>query len=257
MLRRLLLATLAIGALSCSTETGGDTPATPIVGDIKDGERIRDVSNPDGPSHARNNEQVTVRGATVIGVDNHDETRNGKSQGTIYVQDLASNEPFSGIALYQPAFVPGNLKVGIGDVLDFTGLYQENEGIGTAKFDPGQVLPQLATPVGTFRYEFEAPPPRVIPISDLADYKKGRKWLGMLVTVENVTVGSYAADTAGRVSAPLMEGTDRNLPTVTNELTELPEAAYPAGTKIKSLTGVVTFFFKLHIAPRSAADFGK
>lgn len=256
-MRRPAFALLALLVPACANETDGDVPATPVVGDIKDGERIRDISNPDAPTHADNNSQITVRGATVIAVDNFDETKNGKSRGTIYVQDLAANEPYSGISLYQPSFVPGNLKVGVGDVLDFTGVYQENTGIGTAKFDPGQVLPQLATPVGTFRYEFRAPPPRVIPVDDLRTYDKGRRWIGMLVTVKDVTVGTYRADSAGRVSAPIVAGDARGLPTVTNELSELPEAAFPPGTKIKSLTGVVTYFFSLHIAPRSPADLVK
>ena len=43
-------------------------------------------------------------------------------------------------------------------------------------------------------------------------------------------------------------------PTLVNELTDLSALGLKQGTVIKSLTGVVTFFCNLHIAPRDAKD---
>ena len=43
-------------------------------------------------------------------------------------------------------------------------------------------------------------------------------------------------------------------PTTVNELMDLAPLKIAAGTKLKSLTGIVTFFCNLHIAPRTPAD---
>ncbi len=222
------------------------------------GFRIRDVTNPGNQARPAVNSIVTVTGVGVVAIDNFDETRNGKSHGTIFVQDLGEPVPFSGVSLYDPTFVPGDLRVGAGDVLDFTGVYQETAAIGTAVFPKGQVLPQLAKPVGTFRYETATGiTPAKVPLEDLGDYAKGRKWIGMLVTVENVTVTQAPRrDSSNRLSAALTAAA-ANAPTLTNELSDLTDADVALGTRYRSVTGVVTYFFSLHLAPRSRGDLVK
>jgi len=255
------LSLLAVGLVALAAAPGcngggdGDThqpgpPPTPVGS----GNRVRDVSNPDnqGPSRGVPGATVSVTGVTVVAVDTFDETRNGKSRGTIFVQDTGSTEPYSGIGLFAPTFVPGDLKVGPGDVLDLTGQYQENANIGTAVFPKGQVLPQISRPVSTFRFEAQPPTPREIDVADLNDYAKGRRWIGMLVTVKNVTLEADLSSSSGRVSGPIFPGAPNNGPTITNELYDL--GGFAKGQKFKSITGVVTYFFNLHIAPRSRED---
>jgi hypothetical protein len=104
----------------------------------------------------------------------------------------------------------------------------------------------------------------VIDVGDLADYAKGRRWLGMLVTVNNITLqADAAADMNNRVAVNLAPvtgaGTKCNSPfpkpaSLTNELFDLAALDLKAGTKIKSITGVVGFFCNIHLAPRSKAD---
>jgi hypothetical protein len=199
---------------------------------------------------------VTVTGAAVVTIDTFDETHNGKSRGAVYVVDVGSTAPFSGISLFSPSFVPQDLRVAPGDVLDLTGQYQENTMIGsTTVFNDGDVLTQLAKPIATFRFESAAPAPVVIDVADLAVYAKGRKWMSMLVTVKNVTLmGDLTAEVkngqpTGRVTGTLDDGV-----IVTNELYNLKPGDVATGTHFASITGVVTFFFDLHLAPRSAAD---
>jgi hypothetical protein len=230
--------------------------------------RIKDVSDPTLPQHASYvDNSVAVSGATVLAVDTYDETSNGKSVGTIYVQDLGSTDPYSGTSLYSPTFIPGNLRVGPGDVLDLRGLYQENQNIGTAKFAPGALLPQLAKPTATFRLELEkAPEPVDIDINDLADYAKGRRWLNMLVRVKNVKLyGAVSLSNLsnGRLSVeltPKVPGASAcdspfpKPPTLTNELFEAGLLEIPSGTTLTSVTGIVTFFCNLHLSPRSKDD---
>lgn len=247
------VASLAAGA--CSSGGDGDPPAPAPATAVGDGVRIKDVVD---PAKKMAGAFVNITGATVVWVDTFDETRDGKSKGTIYVQDVGSNDKYSGTSLFGPTFVPSNLRVAPGDVVDLNGQYTESANIGKAIFTPPQVLPQIAKPTSTFRFEYKLPDPVVIDVNDLNDYAKGRPWMNMLVTVKDVTVGTAPSDSdppTGRVTAPITADiTNRNGATMSNELTDIAPNSLPAGTKLKSLTGLVTWFFSYHIAPRSQAD---
>lgn len=226
-------------------------------------QRIREIADPASPTKAAHGSQVQVSGAVVIAVDRFDETRNGRSMGTIYVADLGSKEPYSGISLYNPSFVPGNLRVGAGDALDLRGQFQENQNI-PIQFARGAYLVQLSDAIGTFRFDARDPEPVEIDVADLSDYETGRKWLNMLVTVKNITVQGAPFGSGGRRSYNLLpripteerscEAPFPKVPTLTNELADLESLELKDGDVISSLTGVVTFFCNLHIAPRSIDD---
>jgi hypothetical protein len=257
------LAFLAFAAASCGSESGDPHSPSVVPPPAGKDHRIREIRDPASSTKAAHESQVAVSGAVVVAVDKFDETRNGKSTGTIYVSDLNSKEPFSGISLYNPSFIPGNLRVGPGDALDLRGEYQENQDI-PIKFAPGAFLVQLANPIGEFRFDANVPEPVEIQLEDLADYEKGRKWLNMLVTVKNVTVQGNPFGSGGRRSYNLLpetstgqvacDGPFPKVPTLVNELTDLEPLQLGKDTVIKSLTGVVTFFCNLHIAPRDAKD---
>jgi hypothetical protein len=255
----------------------GDPPAfLDIPQPAGKGDRIREIANPASEKYAlrdRTQEpEVSVTGAVVVAVDTYDETRDGRSDGTIYVADLGSKEPYSGISLFNPSFVPGNLKVGAGDALDLRGTYQENE-TRPVKFAPGAALVQLANAIGTFRFDANVTDPVDIDIQDLADYKKGRRWLNMVVRVKNVELqrdaffkdasGKPTQSLNGRISAQLLPETNTatrcedpfpKAPTLVNELMDIVPLELARGTVLKELVGVVTFFCNLHIAPRTPAD---
>ena len=257
----------AAGSLpACSVTTGGDPHSNsgipPVGGKDK---RIKDVSDPgvDGHKDLVSN-TVAISGAIVLAVDKFDETANGKSTGTIYVQDLGSKDPYSGITLFAPTFNPGNLSVSPGDVLDLNGQYTEASTIGsTVTFAPGSVLPQISKPVATFRYETQVPDAVDIDVNDLADFAKGRRWMGMLVRVKNVKLTADAInDKNGRVAVDLTAGGNATScsaafpkpPQMTNALFDVDGLGLKQGTVITSLTGVVSFFCNLQLAPRTPAD---
>jgi hypothetical protein len=268
---RLVTSLLFIGLVSCSSggDGGGGDPHSnngvpPVGGKDK---RIKDVADPGVEGHADLVATTqAVSGAIVIAVDAFDETQNGKSIGTIYVQDLGSKDPYSGITLFAPTFNPGNLAVSPGDVLDMRGKYTEATTIGTTvTFAPGSVLPQISQPVATFRYETQVPEPIDIDAADLADFAKGRRWMGMLVRVKNLALQADAkADSNGRVavnlSAPVPGAPnkcDAPFPkpaSLTNDLFDVAAMSLTKGTTLKSVTGVVGFFCNLKLAPRSKAD---
>jgi hypothetical protein len=277
---RLALVGLLI-CTACST-IAQDEPAE--AGAV--GVTLAQIQNPKSPDyHPCDNtkgvcDNQTVANTVVTWLDKFDETRDGKSAGTLYVRDQGDNHVYGGIGIYEPNFVPASLDPLPGDVLDFAGPYQEATSIGTAVFGNGTYLPQLYKPVGTFRYEFASdfPPawtaPQPIQIADLnenvgtqadANFPHGRQYLQMIVTVTDVYVsqGISAAGGEGfRVTYPL--GTCGNVqskscftqsgPQISNELFDLQATDYPAGTHFASVTGIVTWFFTFHIAPRTKDD---
>jgi hypothetical protein len=199
--------------------------------------------------------QVNITGASFITRDTYDETHDGKSIGNIYVQDCASQAPWSGIELYEATFQPPSLMLSPGDVIDMTAEYQDYVYSG---FPTGQSSPELNSPIVTFLFEYTPPVPAVIDVNDLFvttmdDFYKGEQWDGMIVTVQNVTLTAALTSDNGRVSGPITSDAT-NGPTIDNQLYDLPTTAYPAGTVFSSVTGIVTFFYNYSISPRTPAD---
>ncbi len=267
-LRLLGLAVTTAALLSCGSEQGDPHSENGIPPPGGKDKRIRDVHNPNLPGHAGLvNTSQAVSGVIVVAVDQFDEAQTGKSQGTIYVQDIGSKEPYSGISLFAPAFNPGNLRVGPGDVLDLRGEYQENKNISTAVFAKDSPLPQFAQPIATFRYETAVPAPVDIKVEDLGDYAKGRQWFGMLVRISDVTLQGDATrqdESSGRLAVDILPRAAGSVnkcdapfpktPQMTNDLFDVATLAMKKGQKLKSVTGVVGYFCSIKIAPRFAAD---
>jgi hypothetical protein len=254
---------------ACST-LAGDPASQPISNPLGSGSRIADIQNPSSDAgdyqyalaNPTQGKLVDVSSTVVSWIDTFDETKDGKSRGTVYIQDVGSQAPYSGISVYEASYVPASLRLLPGDVLDFSGPYQEVTSIGSAIFPTGQTLPQLAKPVGNFRYEFRTPDPVTIPLSDIdgSHYATGRQWEGMLVTLHDITVGAGVSATAGsgaRVTYIMGQGDasiDLQAATISNELYDLGSTDFPANTHFSSVTGIVTWFYTYHVAPRSAAD---
>jgi hypothetical protein len=241
---------------------GGDPPNIGLpAAPLGQGARIRTVIDPESPAKAPKDTVVSISAASVVYVDTYDETGDGKSRGAVYVEDLdvtqlpSEKRGFSGVSLFAPTFVPSDLKLAPGDVLDFSGIYSETLAIGGAKFKDGEPLIQLSRPVGSFRYEASPVPATVIDANDLLSYKTGRKWVGMLVTVNDVTLEADPFANKGRLTSVIAGATDsRDSPVLSNELTALDAAILARGTRFKSITGVCTYFFNLKIAPRNSGD---
>jgi hypothetical protein len=256
------------GCTSQASDSPADAGAPTSLGS---GERIRQVM---APGATNNGATVAVTGATYLLVDSYDETHDGKSIGTIYMQDVPPSgsppPPYSGVALYKPTFIPTSLVPAPGDVLDFTGVYSASKSLGAATFDPGTSLIQIDDPILQPRFEYQLPPPLVITAAELdegatfsqAQYNTAQQYVGMLVTIQNVTLAdSMATDSAGRSTVHIMSDISQNGPTLDNELFDLaswnksfPTPPLQTGTQIQSVTGIVTWFFNYHIAPRSPAD---
>lgn len=253
---------LTLAACGASTRPGDATLVpTPGVGpDCRTDataapNRIACQRNPQSPTRRdpSTGPSMTVDRAVIVALDNYDETRDGKGRGAIYVQDVSSNAPYSGVSLYKPTLLSGSTAVAPGDVFALTGgTYQENTTIGTTVvFPAGQYLPQLAYSTGTFAYEYEPPAPAEITPATLQNWDTGKGYIGMLVTLKNVSVTGWKDDGKGRITGAVASGS--GAPAISNELMELGTDVQ-GRTQFASVTGVVTYFFSLKIAPRSKAD---
>lgn len=247
---------------ACSSDEKGDLDLVPapkpnIQGD---GLRLHEVNA--GPLQPPDGTEVNVTGVSVLLVDEYDETADGASAGNVYVQDLPKDgvaPPNGGMTLFNVSYNPPTLRIAPGDVVDVRGTYDQFEGPSSSPFDDGQLLPEIVGGTVSLRFESTAPQPFEIPLSDLGSYETGRQWIGMLVTIKNVTIQSDGfKSTSGRYSARMdVSGVgEQDLPTITNALFDAEGSGIPftAGTELASVTGVVQYFYVFSIAPRSVGD---
>jgi hypothetical protein len=249
---------------------GGDLPSPPLADEFGSGARLCEVLGPaswadaaDGqstncqappPDHA-----VFATGVTIVAIDRYDETGNG-AVGNYYVQHTpCAGMPYSGMTVFGPTFSPPDLRLAEDDVVDVSGILTEFTGPSSGRFAECATLPELS---GTLSFRFDStggPQPVPVPLSDLEAYATGRQWLGMLVRVEGLTLGDVPAPGPGRYQVPIsVSGVSViDQPKITNELFDLAAdgPALATGQTFKSVTGIVTYFYGFHVAPRSAADF--
>jgi hypothetical protein len=266
-----LLGTLGIAAFVCactneaSTEPGDPPADAGAPSALGNGLRIAEMNNPDSAVRPANNQaNVYVTGASLIIKDTFNENNKASSVGAVYVQDFHSNltdggaAPFSGIQLYKATYEPASLAIAPGDVIDFTGEYQEYDGPSSFSFG-GAYQPEMYEPIVTFRFDYSPPAPTLIDVHDLESYAKGYQWMSMLVTVKNAIGGNTTYDGSGAGGVFLTTDNGPNAVTMDNELFPLDfnDPKYgttPGSVTFKSVTGVVTYFDSFHIAPRSEAD---
>jgi hypothetical protein len=280
--RCLHLASAAIAAFGlltgCGSGGGGDQPSTPAasefgvcpMGDL--GPRISNVFGPATWENANDASSAAcvyppyatngcISGATVSVIDTFDETGDG-AIGNYYVQDTADDPntlpPYSGVTVFGPTFTPPDLRLFPTDVVDVFGTVEEYPGPSAGGFSYCRTLPEVA---GTMSFRFDgvqALEPKTIPVEDLHSYDTGRQWLGMLVKIENVSVGPSGVS-SGRLTAPISvsAGSQSDIPSVDNELYDVGTMGpdLTTGASFKSITGIVTYFYEFHLAPRSPADF--
>ena len=256
----LIFLAFAIALGACSSAADNDQPAQVTPNPLGNGDRLRDVQDPSNADYAPN-KNVNVSTVVVTAVDNFDETHNGKSLGTIFVQDADQALPYGGISLYSPTFVPANLRLAPGDVVSMSGEYVEEQTIGTTVNFAPNFLPQMSKPQVTQDFETQLPAPVEVTLDQLSSFATARPYIGMLVVLKDVTApyAPSASDSSGRITADLTSIVDG--PAINNELWDLQawngsnsSNSFPAGTHFTSITGIVDFFFNIFIAPRSAAD---
>ncbi|MGZ3422596.1 MAG: hypothetical protein ACXVEE_32330 [Polyangiales bacterium] len=243
---------LGMGALSCSSGGGGDlqwltenpkTFGTPIA----------NVSNP--KTRVKDGSDVHALGVVVVAVDTYDETADGKSAGDIFVMDPVQNgpkgTPWSGVRLYRPTKNPPDLELAAGQGVDLFGTYTAFTGPPSSPFDSGIVVPEISNGALTLTFEGKAPEPVDLTYDDIKDPTAAIPYTGRLVRFKNVQLFSdfatkrfeasiFTADKTVTMTAKFFP--IQNDPTIKN------------GVTLKSVTGVLDYFYGLKLCPRSPAD---
>src|SRR6185437_10996669 len=143
-----------------------DQAQPPAANPLGNGNRLRQVQDPGSPDYAAN-KTVNITSVVVTAVDTFDETHNGKSRGTIFVQDADQPLPYGGISMYSPTYVPANLRLAPGDVVNMNGQYVEQQTIGTTVNFAPNFLPQMSKPQVQLAFETQEPQPVEVPLTDL------------------------------------------------------------------------------------------
>ena len=267
----LLTACLLAGCGSGGNGSSGDPLAEPMPDPYGNGSRLHELVGPAPWLNPADEDsidcpgipadvKINVTGTTLTAIDDYDETGAG-AIGNVYLQDTLTLSPpaYSGMTVFRPATSPPDLRVVNGDVVDLLGFLTEFEGPASSPFPYCRTLPEI-TGAMQFRFEGTAPVPHVIDVADLRTYEASRKWMGLLVTVEQITMLEDPFESSsGRYSIRIDAGgvpQGEDIPTITNELFDLKNEGptIAAGQTLQSVTGIVTFFYGIHIAPRSAAD---
>jgi len=258
---------------------GGDPPSDAVASVLGAGSRLREVNGPAEWFDENNKTSVkcsqpadftvNVTGVAVTAVDRFDEVADG-ALGNLYVQDMITVEAgeYEGMTVFDPGFTPPDLRVAAGDVLDLFGVLEEFLGPSDG-FGKCRSLPEIGG-TAQFRLEGVNVAPRALELQDLMGYEKARRYLGMLVVIEDVKIASdpvpsnSTLPTGGRYVSDIdrtgldLTGVDpADYVKISNELYDVLNEGPPIakGSTFKSVTGVVTYFYGFKIAPRSADDF--
>lgn len=222
---------------------------TPIADQAAPGKRLQD------------NQTITARGVVVVAIDNYDDSGQG-AVGDIYVQDPVQTgpkgTPWSGLRLYRPTKNPPDLELVPGQGVDLVGTFVAFPGPpGATPFGEGILVPQASGAALSLTYEGRAPEPIDLTPADIKDPKTGMQYASRLVRFRDVVL---TADFKGaRPEAAIYDTSGdfvlgAKLYPVHLDKTVGGGDVPKATLKLKSVTGVLDYFYNFKLCPRSRAD---
>ena len=213
---------------------------------------IADIATP----AARKPDGTTIhaQGVVVIAVDNYDDNGAG-AVGDIYVQDPVQTgpkgTPWSGLRLYRPSKNPPDLELAAGQGVDLVGEFVAFLGPPSSPFRDGVPVPQVSNASLTLTYEAAPPQPVDIGPEDLADPAKGMEYASRLVRMRNVVL--MTDFTGSRPEAQIFD-TSGKLVLGAKLFPLHKDETLKKGVTVKSITGVLDYFYNFKLCPRSIAD---
>lgn len=208
-----------------------------------------------GEKRLADGQTIRARGVIVIAVDNYDDNGAG-AVGDIYVQDPVQTgpkgTPWSGLRLYRPSKNPPDLELAPGQGVDLVGQFVAFPGPpGSTPFGEGILVPQASNAALTLTYEAKPPEPVEITPADIADPVTGMQYASRLVRMRDVVL---KADFGGaRPEAAIFDDT-KDIVLSAKLFPVNKDATIKNGVTLKSVTGVLDYFYNFKLCPRSAAD---
>lgn len=273
-----LLGALATGCSGTGNGDTGDPRTKPNPNEYGAGSRVTDLVGPAtwlDPGNMTSagcaipaDRQAYMTGQVIVAIDKFDETGAGQT-GNIYVEDYPTDgvpKPYSGLTIFAPSFSPPDLRVFEGDLVDSFGSFTEFFGPSAGPFGDCKTLPEFN---GTLTFRFEESPPEPLVIVEggagtdrfepIKGYENARRWLGMLVTIKDVTLPKAPKESSGRYTSDIDIGGGiavGDVVAISNELMDVKsKMPLTMGQTFKSVTGIFTYFYGFKIAPRSVDDF--
>jgi hypothetical protein len=202
-------------------------------------------------------ETLRARGVVVIAVDTYDDSKDGRGVGDVFVQDPVQTgpkgTPWSGLRLFRPTREPADLVLVPGQGVDLVGDFQTFAGPPANPFPEGLAVPQAAFATLKLTYEGRAPEPIDLAIEDLDDPQLALQYASRLVRFKNVPiVGGFGGS---RPEAAIYTP-DRRFVLAAKffPIHETAGLVVAPGTTLKSVTGVLDYFYNFKLCPRSIAD---
>jgi hypothetical protein len=254
-----------LGLVACSSGGGDLNTLTEKPKPL--GNPIAEQSAP-GPKRLQDNQTIVARGVVIVAIDNYDDSGQG-AVGDIYVQDAVQTgpkgTPWSGLRLFRPTKNPPDLELAPGQGVDLVGNFVAFAGPPPSVFANGVVVPQASNAALTLTSEGRPPEPIEITVDDVRDRATQMinpdhiQFASRLVRIRNVVLTS---DFGG--ARPEASTFDEPPSSTRTSQLSLSAKLYPVhkdptlnlkkGMTIKSVTGVLDYFFNFKLCPRSRAD---
>lgn len=205
-------------------------------------------------------DDATLRArGVVVAVDTYDETFDGKGVGDVFIQDPKQvgdkGTPYSALRLYRPTKTPPDLQLVPGQWVEIVGPYTAFKGPpGSTPFDAGMFSGQVANGAITLVGEGAEPQPVELSADVLTDPKKALPYFSRLVRIRDVAIVDVFTTT--RPEAPIFVS-DRNGPKLSSKFFPVHDTKgldVSKGKKLKSVVGVLDYFYTVKLCPRSIAD---
>lgn len=208
------------------------------------------------------NTPVTLTGVVVTAIDSY-----GAKTGDIWVEEPEGG-PFSGVHVYKgdPAVVS---TLALGDIVTITNSVKANFALSTdmtgrteTELEPptsGDMVHIMKTGTGA------VPAPAVVDalaIGKMTDLNNNgdrsnawRMWMGVLITVNNVTETSNIAQIGGTTPDPTLQKFGiTGVALAESSLSAFPTSGLGFNSCLTSVTGVLSYFFDYQILPRTTAE---
>lgn len=210
---------------------------------------------------------VRMRNLVVTAIDDHVESATG-STGDVWVQERVLEPTFSGcmphprggvvcgVQLFAPSILPAGSQLVPGDLVNISGgRYDEFDCTPCCApprmpclFSDGRTLPELSLTsverVGSTR------PPEPIPTTLAQLAMGGDAYVGVLVRL-NDEITLPAPDTRGEYRL----ASSVNLSTQIGPLVDAAGARLAPGTRLRGVTGIVSYFFGTKLLVRGPEDY--
>jgi hypothetical protein len=208
---------------------------------VTDDHTVYQVQDESDPNHLQAGDLVRIERVVVTAVDKYD-SGDGRT-GNVWVQEPTGGA-FSGVMVFGPAILPGGdlESISVGDLVDVNGEIDE---FALTEDTSGRTTTEISNGTVTVLGVADPLEPEVVTVQELTTDPSAEQWESVLVRVLNIRATDKNASYNEVTYTGGLVGDD--------ELWDL-FGATTVDTCYGQVTGVMNYFFKYFLMPRSDAD---